>query len=111
MARAIARERQSAAIIPISIRSKTVGALFAVPVAAAKIVSPSKHACDGRNARATPTCAIMASLLDSAFVSAASVATVAIVVFPAGALLMRVANASLGQGDGQPRPPNSLSRS
>jgi hypothetical protein len=55
----------------------------AVPVAAAKIVSPSKQAWQGRNARAIPSCAAMARRLASGFVSAASVATMAMVVFSA----------------------------
>ena len=54
------------------------------PVESPKMVSPSSIECTGRMARAKPSCATEASLLHSALVSAAVVATTPIVVFSGG---------------------------
>jgi hypothetical protein len=52
-----------------------------VPVASAKIVSPSPLVCEGTIARANPSCAIWATFLAWALVSFALVATTPSVVF------------------------------
>ena len=59
------------------------------PVAAAKMVSPSIGACAGSTARASPSCAMIASRLACGLVSAASVATSPIVVLVPGAPFSR----------------------
>src|SRR6516164_9323535 len=62
-------------------------------------------------ARDRPDCAITASRLACALVKIASVATTTRVVLCSGVPLVRISKAPAGNGVGQPRPPNSASRS
>ena len=60
-----------------------------VPVASAKIASPSPDVCAGTMARAKPSCAICATFVACAFVRTALVATTPMVVFSSGAGVRR----------------------
>src|SRR5262249_40591576 len=62
-------------------------------------------------ARASPSCAMMANSLACALLSAASVATRAIVVFSPGRPFAFTTSAAGGTVGGNPRPPNSPSTS
>ena len=57
------------------------GGTSTAPVAKANTVSPSSGVCAGRSVRASPSCAAIATRRHAAGLSAASVATTAIVVF------------------------------
>src|SRR6266480_2119474 len=62
-------------------------------------------------ARVSPSCAMTASSLACALVKAASVATMAMVVFSPGRPLAIGVSAAAGTRDGKPSPPNSPSAS
>ena len=83
-ARRTASARTSAPSAPISV---VVALRPLAPVARAKTTSPSPMVWTGLMLRARPSCAICATLLASALVSTASVATTAIVVAAPAALL------------------------
>src|ERR1700712_1430498 len=99
-ARAMARERHTAAAWPMAMMSKIGSATGFAQVETENTMSPSTGVCEGLAARAMPSCAATARRLSWALLRSASVATMAIVVLEMALRYSRLVRAESAKGTG-----------